>query len=402
MNRPESPVPLAWLNLRHDRRRLATALAGVGFAVVLMFMELGFLTALLDSTVAPLDLLDDRSADLVMISDKKETLTDRQRLPRRWLVVAEADPNVAAARPLFFERALSDWYNPATRRSQRIRVMASDSEAPVFRLPGGVPLYERLKQLRTALFDEKSKRSFDFDLLRRATPTGLAVEAVLARKAIDVIDTFSMGTDFANDGNILVGARTFDALFPSRRIHDDDHATVDVGLIRLSPHVDSATVREDLERRLPPEVCRVRILTLPELKSKERLFWLQHTPIGFIFILGVILGFVVGVVICFQILSSEIRNHLGEYATLKAMGYDNPFLKSVVSEQALWLAVLGFLPGILFSYALYVLLEALTGLPLRLEATRVGVVFVLTVFMCIVSAYFAVRKLLSVDPAELF
>jgi putative ABC transport system permease protein len=185
-------------------------------------------------------------------------------------------------------------------------------------------------------------------------------------------------------------------------MRDVETANVDVGLIRLDPHREPAVVRGELERALPPEIYGVRVLTLPELKNKERLFWLQHTPIGFIFLLGVFLGFVVGVVICFQILASEIRDHLGEYATLKAMGYGNPFLRSVILRQALWLAVLGFLPGLVASSGLYLLLERLTGLPMGMDVLRVGGVLVLTVVMCIVSAHFAVRKLFSVDPAELF
>ena len=143
-------------------------------------------------------------------------------------------------------------------------------------------------------------------------------------------------------------------------------------------------------------------MTLPDLRCKEQSFWLRHTPIGAIFILGMVLGFVVGVVICFQILASEIRDHLGEYATLKAMGYRDPFLWAVIFRQAIWLAIMGFLPGLVFSAALYRLLESATGLPLKMQPGWVLVVLLLTLVMCIVSAQLAVRKLFSVDPAELF
>ena len=400
MSRRASRVPLAWLNLRHDLRRLGVSLAGVGFAVVLMFTELGFLVALLDSTVAPLDLLDPGAADLVMISQKKGTLTDLQRFPRRWLLAAEAFASVAAARPLFLEGS-SVWHNPATGRSQSIRVLACDTKDPAFRLPDGPRLYGRLEQPGTALFDEKSKSSFGYHLLT-ATPPGNDMEVVLARRTIRVVGTFAMGTDFANDGNVLVSPRTFEALFPQRRIADADVATVDVGLIRLKPQAEPAVVRQALEGALPPETYGVRILTLPDLRCKEQSFWLRHTPIGAIFILGMVLGFVVGVVICFQILASEIRDHLGEYATLKAMGYRDPFLWAVIFRQAIWLAIMGFLPGLVFSAVLYRGLESATGLPLKMQPGWVLVVLLLTLVMCIVSAQLAVRKLFSVDPAELF
>lgn len=228
------------------------------------------------------------------------------------------------------------------------------------------------------------------------------MEVVLARRTIRVVGTFAMGTDFADDGNVLVSPRTFEALFPQRRIADADVATVDVGLIRLKPQAEPGVVRQALEGALPPETYGVRILTLPDLRCKEQSFWLRHTPIGAIFILGMVLGFVVGVVICFQILASEIRDHLGEYATLKAMGYRDPFLWAVIFRQAIWLAIMGFLPGLVFSAALYRLLESATGLPLKMQPGWVLVVLLLTLVMCIVSAQLAVRKLFSVDPAELF
>jgi putative ABC transport system permease protein len=114
------------------------------------------------------------------------------------------------------------------------------------------------------------------------------------------------------------------------------------------------------------------------------------------------MGFVVGVVICYQILSADISDHLSEFATLKAIGYSNSYLTGVVLQEAVFLAVLGFVPGLVISYLLYGLLGQNTGLPLRLNVWRTGLVLVLAVAMCMCSALLAVRKVHQTDPAEVF
>jgi putative ABC transport system permease protein len=400
MTRTAARTPLAWANLTHDPKRLATSLAGVAFAVVLIFTELGFLHALLDSTVAPLLALDARPTDLVMTHREKETLTDSRRFARRWLTATQDIAGVERARPLFIEKVASEWYEPRSGEARKVRVLSWDAETPLFRLPGGAPTAARLGAVGTALYDERSKAAYGFDRLARG-PRGVA-EAILARTPIRIVGTFSMGTDFAVDGNLIVGARTFAALFPMRLIGDPDVATVDLGLIRLAPTADSAAVLARLRRALPEKRLPVRILTLRERIDAEKAFWSRHAPIGQIFLLGVVIGFIVGVVICYQVLSSDIRDHTAEYATLKAIGYSDGFLVRVVFRQALWLATLGFIPGLAVSVILYAALRALTGLPMSPTWDRIGVVLALTFAMCLVSAYLAIRRLFTADPAELF
>ncbi len=396
-------TPLAWLNLTHDRRRLVTSMAGVGFAVVLIFTELGFFNALLDSFVAPIQRLDDDPHPLlVMIHRDKDTLVDPRRFSRRWLVEAEANPDVDWARPVFIEANDSDWHDPQTDESRKIRVLASDSPEVLSILAGSVELATRLRSVGTGLLDVRSKPAFGVERFLAGTIAAKEPETVLARHPLRIVGTFDLGTDFANDGNVIVSMRTFDLLFPIRQVFKVDVPAADLGVIRLKDGTDERAVRDRLTKELKAEVIGVRILTPAEMIEREQSFWQEHTPVGPIFKLGVFLGFVVGVVICYQVLSSDIRDHLAEYATLKAIGYPNPYLVKVVCGQALWLGLLGFGPGVVVTHYLYSWLRTVTGLPMQLTLERLGWVLLLTLTMCLCSAYLAIRKLFKADPAELF
>jgi putative ABC transport system permease protein len=395
-------TPLAWSNLTHDLKRLAASLAGVGFAVVLIFTELGFLNAMLDATVAPLEKLQrsEPGGTLLVINRNKETLTDALRFASKWLVKAEAVPDVLWARALYFETAVSDFHNPKTHVSRKIRVLSSDSEDLLSELAAGVEAGAQLRPSGTALFDRRSQTVFGFEELWD-TSSGSTKEAWVARKPLRLVGMFDLGTDFVNGGNLLVGFRTFDSLFPTRQVNRPDAPMVDIGVIRLVEGADAMEVRAGLERSQLAD-AGLRFLTVKEMIGQEQAFWQIHTPIGQIFWLGVILGFIVGMVICYQVLSSDIRDHLAEYATLKAIGYGDRYLVNVVCRQALWLALLGFVPATLCAEFVYSRLSGWTGLPMEMAPNTVGLVLILTLAMCLSSAYFAIRKLFQADPAELF
>jgi len=114
------------------------------------------------------------------------------------------------------------------------------------------------------------------------------------------------------------------------------------------------------------------------------------------------MGFVVGIVVVYQILYTDVSDHLAEYATLKAMGYTDGYLLMVVFQEAMILAVLGFIPGFLVSHGLYVLTQAATRLPIAMTWGRATTVFTMTVVMCFVAGAVAVRRLQAADPADIF
>jgi putative ABC transport system permease protein len=394
-------VPLAWLNLTHSARRFVLSVLGISFAVVLMFVELGFWRALLDSQTALLSKVD---ADLIIISASSSTITDPQTFPLDRIEQARAVAGVESAQPLYVRYSPFVWKNrdyPDIPPQWPIRVIAfqQNPEHPAFRedrMPGFAVAQRALDAPRTAFIDERSKPIYDaVRRWREGGPTPVGVDREVGGKNIEIVGLFRIGTDFTTDGNLLMAARNLGSFISDR----DPLQAVKLGLIKVTPGLDRSTVQAALRRSMPPDV---RVLTAPELTSEEEGFWTHSTPIGFIFQLGLIVGFVVGVVICYQILATEVTDHLGEFATLKAIGYSDRYISGVVIQEALWLSLLGFMAGLALGWPLYIALEGRTGLPLRVTFDRAALILALTVGMCVLSGFFALRRVRTADPAEVF
>jgi putative ABC transport system permease protein len=381
-------TPLALLNLTHDRRRLALALAGIGFAVLLMCMELSFRQALFDSTVA---VIRNMNADLVIASKAHYTIIVRETFDRHRLAQAQACPAVASASPLYFESRRSTLKNRETGEALPIRVLAFNPDHPVFDIP---EINEHLAELRLpdrALFDRKSKPEYGA-VVPRAEPIELAGHN------LEVVGLFSLGTDFANDGNMIVSDITYQRLFPAPGGRDPLE-DVDFGLLRLKPGSDLLQAQLVVRSLLPDSVV---VLTKQEFEDQERSFWETSTPIGYVFWVGTLMGFIVGSVICYQILYTDVADHLPEFATLKAMGYANRYFIWLILQEAVLLSIFGFVPGVISSEIICQIVAMLTGLKVGVHAATAAVVLLMSVAMCIVSGSLTVRKVMEVDPAELF
>ncbi|HEV7222048.1 MAG TPA: ABC transporter permease DevC [Pirellulales bacterium] len=382
-------TPLAWKNLTYDLRRLALAVAGVGFAVLLMCMELSFREALFDSTLALIRKLD---AQLIITSAAKYTIIVREPFARRRLFQALGCEGVEAADGLEIETQLSLLKNLDTGEDQPIRVLAFDPDDHVLNIEAVERRIDQLRLPDTALFDRKSKSSYGV-----APPYDEPLE--LAGRRIKVVGDFELGTDFANDGNMIVSDLNYHRLFPERDAGEDGMAEVDIGVVKTKSGADVDATRERLRRQLPDDVT---IFTKQEFEDQERRFWQTATPIGYIFWLGTMMGFVVGIVICYQILYADIADHMAEFATLKAMGYGNAYFIGLVLQEAVILSLLGFVPGVAVSELLCRFVAGMTGLLVRVSEPTLLSVLVLSLGMCIASGCLAMRKLMSADPAELF
>jgi len=170
--------------------------------------------------------------------------------------------------------------------------------------------------------------------------------AEVAGRKVKVAGDFGFGPAFTVDGTLLTSDLNFLRLYPG------DPGQASMGLIKLRPDAGPVeAVRERLRAALREEQARdVRVLTLKELMQKERDYWNANTPIGFIFFLGVLVGLGVGCVVVYQILYTDVTDHLREYATLKAMGYPDAYLSWVVIWQAIFLSIAGFVAGTLAAW----------------------------------------------------
>ena len=205
---------------------------------------------------------------------------------------------------------------------------------------------------------------------------------------------FSLGPSFGIDGNLITNYSTFLQAFPDRQVNN-----IDLGLITLKDNYTPEEVRDRLVATLPNDI---EIMTLAEFIQLEKNYWDLRTPIGFIFKIMVFMGFIVGIGITYQILYSNISNHLVAYATLKAIGFTNKYLLTAVLQQALLLAILGFIPGIIVSFGLYDIAKSATHLPVIMDFQKTLDVFLSVICMCAISGILAIQKLRSVDPADIF
>lgn len=382
-------IPLAWKNLTEHKLRLLASVAGVAFATTLMFMENGFRKSILDSMVNIIERID---GQVVLVSRTLYTLSVPFPFPLERVVQARGVEGVASSSPLYTVTRSSYWRNPETGDEERICVVGYAPEDDLLDVPELKASRDLWSRPNTAMADERS-RADQFGEFK----AGQVSE--LARKRFEIVGTFSLGINVQTNGNMVVSDRNMMAAFPELDGPSLLDRKVQVGVIRTAPGADPRRVREALSAALPPDV---RVLTLDEFIARERDFWDKVAPIGTVFYIGVVMGFIVGSVICYQVLYSDISDRLPEFATLKAIGYSNLALYKVVLTQALYLALMGYAAGLIVSHFLFQFVHRMTGLPMDVSRNNPYVILLLTVLMCLGSGAYAARRLVSADPAQLF
>jgi putative ABC transport system permease protein len=380
-------TPLGWLQLRHDRSRLLVALAGIAFADVLMFTQLGFQASIYDSNTRFHRSLN---ADIVLLSPKAQNLQNLSTFPRRRLLQAQDVPGVIDAHGLYVNTLT--WKNPDTRLDATVQLFGFDPDVQVFRLPEVNQQQQILKQVDTVIFDRGARGPYKGTIA--ALGKGQTLDTESERRTLTIQGLYSLGASFGSDGTLMASDITFLRQFPRR-----DAGSLSLGLVRLQPSADPDLVAERLRHHLPNDV---KVLTRAGYIAFEQAYWRRASPVGVIFGLGTVMAFVVGVVIVYQVLSTDVASHLAEYATFRAMGYRTRFLLGVVFEEALVLASLGFIPGFVLPLGIYAMASKATFLPIAMTAERAIKVFVLTLVMCAASGAIATRRLQAADPAELF
>ncbi len=386
-------TPLAWKNLTHDPRRLVVACGGVSFAVLLMYMELGFLNALLDSNV---EIIRRVEADLIIVNKARFALVASDRFPLQRLYQVRGKEGVSVY-PLYLESAGAVLRRQG-QKGYSIRVIAFDLDHPLLE-PESVAAHKNsLRSPGMALADTKSHPDYGIPADDALLPQ---YEAELTGQKLRLAGKFTLCTDFGNDGNLLMSEQNFARFFPLRGGGNDPLSVVDIGIVQVKP--GAALSLENLKTQLKQELPGdVNVFTKQEFIDRERHFWSVSTPVGYIFLVGTVIGFVVGVIICYQIIHADIAEHLPEFATLKAMGYSTFYFVWLVIGEGLYLSLIGFIPGAFLSYGLYMLLAYRTGLLMEFRPDVSGIVLLSTIVMCVSSGVFALRKLLLTDPASLF
>jgi putative ABC transport system permease protein len=410
--------PLALRNVLHGGMRSLLAIAGVAFSITLVLLQLGFLEAVRITARTVFDQLD---FDVALLSPQYEQFFGPGSFPLARLKEAESVHGVIAARPLYSQTsfwrcppypvesptgtgappasekplgALERWWlgnqRPRPLQLRELLVLGIDLERNPFRDPIKSQVEAARAQLRhrdRILMNAWS--SLDFGWESRHEFSGWELNG----RAVEVVGSFTLQRSFGADASVLCSDETF-----ARAQHLPGVGQVNFGLLMIEPAAVGAVVPQ-LNRRLPPDV---RAWSRADLEALEEDYWVRQTATGKIFSYGVLVTVLVAAVVIYQVLSNDIRDHIAEYATLKAMGHTNNFLSRVVVVQAMIYALAAYLPAAVVSVGLYRATEALANIPMRLTPTNLGVVLVLTLVASLVSALLTLSKVRSAEPAELF
>ncbi len=410
-------IPLAWLQLKREKMRLLIAIAGIGFAVFLMFVQLGFQDALFNSSIR---FHENVNGEIMLISTQSNSLISIQNFPQRRLYGILGVEGVEDISPIYIGFGL--WKNPfweglPKSQTRQLMVLGVDPNDDVLGVPGyDAAARSRMKVEDHLLFDKKSRAEFGpiATKFEEYEKQGQSIVTEISDRKVKVAGLFEMGASFGADGNALVSESNFLRIFTRRNKGD-----INIGVVKLKPGADLYKSLAAIQKALPGQyrvnptltpdqakedfiVGEMRVLSKKAFVQVERKYWQSSTAIGFIFTLGTVIGFIVGIVIVYQILYTDVTDHLAEYATLKAMGYKNRYLLKVVFQEALILAAMGYIPGYLLSNAMYTITKNATSLPLSMTTERGIVVLGLAITMCMVSGAIAVRKVQDADPADIF
>ena len=381
-------VPLGWLQLKAQKLRLVAAITGITFAVILIFVQLEFREALFVSAVRYHTAMD---YDLAMLSPKTDFMVSSKQFPRSRLYQVLGFEGVESVTGVYMR--LVSWRNPADPSNARnILAIGFDPSESGFERLLSPAQRESIKIPDQVIFDRRGRD--EYGPVREMLDAGERVSAEINDRRVAIAGMYQVGTSFGLDGGVITSDLNFLRILPTRK-----KSAIDFGLIKLAPGQDAAEVQARIRESVPMDV---RVLTRQEFKDLEIQYWNKTTPIGYIFAFGAVMGLIVGLIIVYQILFADVQDHLKEYATLKAMGYTHGYLRNVVLQEAIILAVLGFIPGLGIAHLVFTKGADATRLPLEMSVQSAAGVFVLTVTMCAGSGLMALRKLRAVDPAEVF
>jgi putative ABC transport system permease protein len=375
------PFQLAWRILVDQKGRTALATGGVFVAILLIFVELGFFVAVPQGGML---IYDHLRFDLLVTSNKYVFQSQPGQFPRARLATAMTVPNVAQASPLYL--GAGKWQDVGGGLRLDVTLLGLDPRAGIFDVPDIEREQVALERPDTVLVDGSTRSLFG------SLQEGRVVDIAGHRETIG--GQYKLGTGFLGLGVALASEANFFRMFP-RRPQD----TVNLGLVTVKPGADRDQAAKALRAALPSDML---VFTRPELVAHEVAYWTIRTATGLIFGSGLVVSFVVGIMVLYQTLATQITRQLPQFATLKAIGYSNRFLDGVVLFEAWLIMVVAFVPAFAAALAIYALVRAETLLPLALDAAQLGAVFGITLVMATASAFLSLGFLRRADPAEVF
>jgi putative ABC transport system permease protein len=381
-------MPLGWLQLTQSKVQLVVALSGVAFADVLMLIQLGFQGVIESRGVV---LHTKLNADIFIMSRRALNISEIYTFPRRRLYQAMDITGVQSADAIYISPIV--WRNPQTREQKKLLMVGFNVDRPPLDFPEVNSQVELIKLPDTVLFDRQTTGKYD--RIISEVGAGKTVTTEVGKRTVSIAGLFSIGSSFGADGYLMTSQDNFLRLFPIQ-----SQTSISLGSVKVKPGYDPKQVVEQLRAYLPSD--EVKVLTKQEYITAEVSYWNNQSPTGIIFNLGVIMGFIVGIIIVYQVLSTDVNSHIREYATFKAIGYSNTYLLGIVFEEALILAIFGFVPGFVISLGFYQLVSVATGLPIAMTFFRAVQVLTLTLIMCMLSGAIATRKVQAADPADMF
>ncbi len=374
-------VPLAWRILTYDKRRTALALIGIFMAILLVFVELGFFYAV---PRGGLLLYDNMQFDLLLTSDQYEYQAQPGVFPLSQLERVRTSPDVAEATPIYF--GFAKWKSGEGDLWPDVFVIGFDPASHVF-IPDSINQQTAvLDQANTVLVDSSTRPMFG------PLDTGRSVQ--IDDHKVTIGGQYDLGTGFMGLGVALTSTANFARLFPHR-----GSAIVNLGVIRLKPGVDPARAAADLQNLAG---AGTRIFPRQELDADETAYWTTRTSVGIIFGSGLLISLVVGIMIVYQIVSTQVGRQLPQFATLKAIGYRDRSLATTVSAMSLLIVIVGFIPALAVALGLYALIRQETLLPVTMSEMRLLAVFAAALGMAVISALLSVWVLRRADPADVF
>ena len=371
-------LTLAFRNLFHDRVRLAVTLIGILFSIVLVAVQLGLYLGARGMIISMIDRAD---GDLWIMAYGTKNFEEAQPIRARERYVALATPDVVSAVPLV--TAFTDWRKP-TGGSTLVVVIGADAE------DGGLAPWNVVEGDASGLG------------VRDAVMVDKTYLAELGVSGVG--DTAQVGTARVRVTGLTEGIRSFTVtpfvftiLNRARQLIDMPAENITYVLVKVRPGADVQKVRDEIRTSLPDS----EVLTRDEFRARSLAHWLFATGAGVALLGGAILGLIVGTVIVAQTLYSSTKDHLAEFATLRALGSSSGYINKVILMQAGLSALIGYALGMSIALAIVYLSEH-TALPIVMSPGLAALLLGLTVAMCAISALSAIGKVMRIDPAMVF